>query len=370
MTANLLAFYVFWEFMLIPSYFIIARWGYRDPAKIAFMFFIYTHVGALFIVLGMGLIAILTGGAGLEIFQIPQYFSLIKPFWIYIFAFLTFGFMVKMAVFPIHTWLPPAHAEAPSNMSALLSGIIIEAGAYAILRISYLTILNTAHLNGIDVTSITYIMALLGVLTAFYGGFMALKEVDVKRIIAYSSISHMGYILAGASAGVFALLNNYTLLALYGAIFHLVAHAWSKGLFFLVGGSVLHQTHLRDIRELSGLISKMPYTGISGVISIFSIAGAPPLPCFVSEFLMIAGVAGIAQKVPSFIYVAILLAIATVISAAYSLRYFWQVFWYKRRTPTETKEANKWMVAGMLGLAVFIIIVGLMPWLLINLISF
>ncbi|RLE65317.1 MAG: hypothetical protein DRJ47_05410 [Thermoprotei archaeon] len=368
-TANLLAFYVFWEFMLVPSYFIIAKWGYRDPAKIAFLFFIYTHVGALFIILGIGLIAMLTGGAGLEILQFAQYFEAIKPYWGYIFAFLTFGFLVKMAILPVHTWLPPAHSEAPSNMSALLSGIIIEAGAYAILRISYLTVLQSAYRSGIDVTSILYSLTLLGVLTAFYGGFMALKEIDVKRIIAYSSVSHMGYVLAGLSAGTFALLNNYTLLALYGAVFHLIAHAWSKGLFFLVGGSVLHQTHLRDIREMSGLMSKMPYTGICGMISMFSIGGVPPLPCFISEFMIIAGVAGIAQEVPSFLYLAVFLAIATLLSAAYTLRYFWQVFWYKRKEPTEAKEANRWMLAGMIGLAAFVVFLGILPWLFTSLIS-
>jgi len=139
-SANLLAFYVFWEFMLIPSYFIIARWGYRDPAKVAFKFFIFTHAGAVFLIVGIGLIAVLTGGIGLEIFQLKEVYEKILPFWRYIFAFLTFGFAVKMALWPVHLWLPDAHAEAPAPMSSLLSGIIIEAGAYAIFRIALLTV--------------------------------------------------------------------------------------------------------------------------------------------------------------------------------------------------------------------------------------
>ena len=370
-SANLLAFYIFWEFMLLPSYFIIARWGYRDPAKVAFKFFIFTHAGAVFIIVALGLLAMLTGGQGLELFMIKQLYDKIAAFWIYIFAFLTFGFAVKMAIFPVHTWLPDAHGEAPAPMSSLLSGIIIEAGAYAILRISFLTILaQNPALTLAEASSILVPLALLGVITAFYGGFMALKEVDVKRIIAYSSISHMGYILAGEAAGTYALLAGANPLALFGVAFHLVAHAWSKGLFFLVGGSVMHQTHMRDITKMSGLMDKMPYTGIAGIISIFSIAGAPPLPCFISEFMIIAGIASIASVNPNFLYIAVFMAIATLISAAYSLRYFWQVFWYKEKIEVEAKEANKWMLAGMLGLAVFIVLIGFTPWIMLSLVKF
>ena len=373
-SANLLAFYIFWEFMLIPSYFIIARWGYRDPAKIAFKFFIFTHTGAIFIIVALGLLAMLTGGQGLELFQIKLIYDKILDFWIYIFAFLTFGFAVKMAVFPVHTWLPDAHGEAPAPMSSLLSGIIIEAGAYAILRISFLTILaSNPNLiaNPATASDILVPLALLGVVTAFYGGFMALKEIDVKRVIAYSSIAHMGYILAGEAAGTYALLAGANPLALFGVAFHLVAHAWSKGLFFLVGGSVMHQTHKRDITKMGGLMDKMPYTGIAGVLSIFSIAGAPPLPCFISEFMIIAGIAAIASLNSQFLYVAVLMAVATLVSAAYSLRYFWQVFWYKEAAPKiEAEEANKWMIAGMLGLGAFIILLGFMPWIVLSLVKF
>ena len=368
-SANLLAFYVFWEFMLIPSYFIIARWGYRDPAKVAFKFFIFTHAGAVFLIVGIGLIAVLTGGIGLEIFQLKEVYEKILPFWRYIFAFLTFGFAVKMALWPVHLWLPDAHAEAPAPMSSLLSGIIIEAGAYAIFRIALLTVLlGNPMLTASEATEVLVALASLGVFTAFYGGFMALKEVDVKRVIAYSSISHMGYVLIGEAAGAYALFNGITPWGLYGAIFHLTAHAWSKGLWFLVGGSIMHMTHMRDITKLGGLMDKMPLTGIAGVIGMFSIAGAPPLPCFTSEFLIIAGTGSVAYIEHRFLWIAVLTGIATLVSAAYSLRYFWQVFWYKPDTkPVEAKEANYWMVAGMLGLAILVIALGVMPWTIMSL---
>ena len=196
-TANLMIFYFCWEFMLIPTYFIIGGWGYRESYRAAFKFFIFTHAGAVAVLLGIGAIYMLTGT--LDMFQAKDLLTAApQDFLKWIFAALTLGFAVKMAIVPLHMWLPDAHAEAPAPMSALLSGVIIEAGAYAILRVSFGTIFPL--ISDVSASSqILYALSILGVISAFYGAMTALAENDIKRIVAYSSISHMGYALFGLS---------------------------------------------------------------------------------------------------------------------------------------------------------------------------
>jgi len=279
-TANLMIFYFCWEFMLIPTYFIIGGWGYRESYRAAFKFFIFTHAGAVAVLLGIGAIYMLTGT--LDMFQAKDLLATAsQDFLKWIFAALTLGFAVKMAIVPLHLWLPDAHAEAPAPMSALLSGVIIEAGAYAILRVSLGTVfplISDVSAN----TQILYVLSILGVISAFYGAMTALAENDIKRIVAYSSISHMGYVLFGLS--LYPCVEG-----IVGTVLHLVNHAASKGLLFLNAGAIMKQTGVRDISDMGGLASKMPLTAFSTAVSSFSIAGIPSLACFISEFLMFMG---------------------------------------------------------------------------------
>lgn len=359
-TSCLLAFYFFWELMLIPTYFIIANWGYREPQSVAFKFFIFTHAGAVFVLLGIGAVYMMTNT--LDIFEAQRLLAKASPDLVkWILIFFTGGFAVKMAIVPLHMWLPDAHSEAPAPMSALLSGVIIEAGGYAIFRISLQTIYPLIH--GLDVGSqFIHALSVLGVISAFYGSLTALAQHDIKRVVAYSSISHMGYTLFGLS------LFPSSMTGVTGAILHLVNHAASKGLFFLTAGSVMRGTGTRNIDEMGGLASSMPFTAVSSAIAAFSIAGTPAFAIFMSEFFMLTG--GFqASAVDSFYYApSILMVISTVLSAAYSLRLFWKVFLGEHKLK-EVKEAPWSMIVPMMALASLVVILGVYPRLFLDLIA-
>ncbi|MFA5365114.1 MAG: NADH-quinone oxidoreductase subunit M [Candidatus Bathyarchaeia archaeon] len=372
-TSNLLLFYFCWELMLVPTYFIIGGWGYRDSFKTAFKFFIFTHAGAIFVLLGIGAIYMLTGT--LDIFEAQAILATVDPGilnWVLI--SFTAGFAVKMAIVPLHMWLPDAHGEAPAPMSALLSGVIIGAGGYAVLRIALGTVYS-AMMPSVG-PEFLYVLSLFGVLSAFYGSFLALAETDIKRIIAYSSISHMGYVMFALSLYPFA--EGIT-----GGVLHLVAHAASKGLLFLTAGAVMHQTGVRNIKDMGGLASKMPITAIASAIAAFSIGGIPPFACFISEFHIFVGAVTAAGTFNFFYLTTVLMLIATVFSLAYVLRYFWKVFLESPKTTEEVetiitgdedKEKSKnndppiFMIISMLALAAFVVLLGIYPGIFIDLI--
>jgi len=358
-TANLMIFYFCWEFMLIPTYFIIGGWGYRESYRAAFKFFIFTHAGAVAVLLGIGAIYLLTGT--LDIFQAKELLAAApQDFLKWIFIALTLGFAVKMAIVPLHMWLPDAHSEAPAPMSALLSGVIIEAGAYAILRVSLGTVFPL--ISDISVNAqILYAMSILGVISAFYGAMTALAENDIKRIVAYSSISHMGYALFGLS--LYPCVEG-----IIGAVLHLVNHAASKGLLFLNAGAIMKQTGIRDINKMGGLASKMPLTAFSTAISSFSIAGIPSLACFISEFFMFMG--GFqAGGSDSFYYATTaLMIIATVFSLAYVLRFFWKVFLESSKIE-KAQDPTILMSIPMIFLSLVVVFLGIWSGPIIHLIS-
>jgi NADH-quinone oxidoreductase subunit M len=358
-TSNLLFFYFCWELMLIPTYFIIGGWGYKEPYRAAFKFFIFTHAGAVFVLLGIGAVYMLTGT--LDIFQAgPLLATASSNILGWVLAAFTLGFAVKMAIVPVHMWLPDAHSEAPAPMSAILSGVIIEAGAYAILRISLGTVFPALPTTGSG-SPFLHILTIFGVVSAFYGAFTALAEKDIKRIIAYSSISHMGYVLFGLSLFPFSV-------GLTGTVYHLITHGVSKGLLFLIAGAIMMQTKVRNIDEMGGLAGKMPLTATSAAIAAFSIAGAPPFACFISEFLIFIG--GVqAGGTDSFYFLpTALMLIATVFSLAYVLRFFWKVFLGSSKIK-EVKEVPIFMTISMGILAFLVVLFGIWPQYFIDLIS-
>jgi formate hydrogenlyase subunit 3/multisubunit Na+/H+ antiporter MnhD subunit len=190
-----------------------------------------------------------------------------------------------------------------------------------------------------------------------------LAETDIKRIIAYSSISHMGYVLFALS--LFPYAEGIT-----GGVLHLVNHAASKGLLFLTAGAVMHQTGLRNIKDMGGLASKMPLTAIASAIAAFSIGGIPPFACFISEFHIFVGAVTAAGADAAFYLPTVLMLIATVFSLAYVLRYFWKVFLEapKTKLDEELKDPSIYIVIAMITLAAFVVILGIYPGLFIDLI--
>jgi NADH-quinone oxidoreductase subunit M len=372
-TSNLLLFYFCWELMLVPAYFIVGGWGYKESYRAAFKLFIFTHAGAVFVLLGIGAIYMFTGTT--DMFQAQTLLTTIAPDAVrWILIALTAGFAVKMAIVPVHMWLPDAHSEAPATMSALLSGVIISAGAYAILRLSIGVVFPSVGLA----FGVTFLHALtiLGVISAFFGSLIALVETDIKRIIAYSSIAHMGYVMFGLSLFPKNLAAGETVVitaAIAGTVLHLVNHAVSKGLFFLSAGSVMHQTEVRDIREMGGLAGKMPFTAVSSTIAALSIAGTPPFACFISEFLIFVGAFEIIKVDGFYLLPTAFMLIATVLSLAYSLRFVSKVFLGQPKVTVESVkkllDVPNYMKLAMGILVVLVVVLGIYPTFFVNLIN-
>jgi NADH-quinone oxidoreductase subunit M len=380
-TSNLLLFYFCWELMLVPAYFIVGGWGYRESYRAAFKLFIFTHAGAVFVLLGIGAIYMTTGLT--DMFAAQQALLSYSGIARWILIALTAGFAVKMAIVPLHMWLPDAHSEAPATMSALLSGVIISAGAYAILRLSLGTVFPAVAGTAFG-TSFLHGLAVFGVISAFFGAFIALVEIDIKRIIAYSSISHMGYVMFGLSLYSSAPIVGAIAItaAIVGTVLHIINHAVSKGLFFLSAGSIMHQTEKRDINEMGGLAGKMPFTGASSITAALSIAGSPPFACFVSEFLIFVGAFEIISIDGFYTIPTVFMLIATVLSLAYSLRFVYRVFLGQSRSKNGEQEgegeneskkkivdAPNFMKLSMGILVIFVIILGTYPAFFINLIN-
>jgi len=358
-TSNLMIFYFCWELMLVPTYFIIGGWGYKEPYRAAFKFFIFTHAGAVFVLLGIGAIFMITGD--LDIFQAQAALMTARPDLVkWILLSLTAGFAVKMAIVPVHMWLPDAHSEAPAPMSALLSGVIISAGAYAILRVSLGTVFPAVMSTDFG-SQFLHGLAVFGILSAFFGSFIALVENDIKRIIAYSSIAHMGYVLFGLS-----LFPHQE--AMTGTVLHLVNHAASKGLFFLSAGAIMKQLEIRDIREMGGLAGQMPITATASTTAALSIAGIPPFACFISEFLIFVGAFQAISNDNFYLLPTALMLIATVLSLAYALRYVSHVFLGSAKLE-KAKEAPSSMKSAMALLTALVILLGVWPTFFIQLIN-
>jgi NADH-quinone oxidoreductase subunit M len=347
LATNLIEFYLFFELMLIPSYFLIAKWGYGDRDKISFMYFMWTHIGALAFLAGILSIGYLTGSFDLATI-VTQTIPANLRTWIVL--LMVVGLLVKMAAFGLHIWLPNTHAEAPTPISALLSPAMIGIGGYAIVRL-VMTILPTAFLE------VSTALSVWAVVTMFYGGAMALVQDDIKRLLAYSSISQMGYILLG--------ITSVQALGVSGAMFQYVTHGLGKGILFMVAGAIIMQTHgLRSISKMGGLAAKMPITATAAIIGFLTIMGIPPTTGFISEFLIFLGSFKEAFATASTLRLAlsILGVISTVLTAGYSLWAVKRIFFGK--LPDELNsvtEAPVTVTGPLLVLAAISIVLGIYP---------
>ena len=347
LATNLFLFYIFWELMLIPSYFLIAYWGTGRPRIIGFKYFVFTHAGALAMLFGIIWIYALYGS--LEFSELASLIG-VRSETLYIAVLIFIGAAVKMAVFPFHTWLPDAHAEAPTPISVLLSGVMIKTGVYAFARI-------ILGLFPWTVPTMLPSLAVLAVVTMIWGGVMALVQNDVKRLLAYSSVSQMGYILFG--------LASMAPTGVAGGIFHVLNHGFAKGLLFMAAGVLIHELNERDLRKLGGLAPKMPLTAVAMLLGGLSIAGTPPLGGFASEWMIFGG--GMEAGLTLYTAVAI---VATAITAGYYLRMVRVIFFLQPRLDlTRVREAPSSMAAPMAVLITLVIILGFLNYPITSIIS-
>jgi NADH-quinone oxidoreductase subunit M len=358
-TSNLLLFYFFWELILIPSYFIIGNWGSHDSYAVAFKFIIITHAGAVLVLLGIGAAFVQTGS--LDIFQVQtMLIGLQSNIAIWILIALTVGFAVKLAVVPVHIWLPDTYSESPATMSALLGGIMTTAGAYGILRLSLGMVYPAIATIEVGV-SFLHILAIFGVASAIFGSLVAISVKDVNRLLAYSSISHMGYV-------VFALSLFPNPLAIIAVVLHLLNHGISKGLFFFSVGNIVKQTGTRNIDEMGGVASQLPVTGTSSAIAALSIGGVPPFACFISEFLIFMSAFQTIAVDGFYIIPTWLMLAVTIFSLAYVVRFIGSVLLGPEKHQ-QLHENSKLIIGVVMILTLFIIILGIMPSLLTEFIA-
>lgn len=357
LATNLIELYFLFEFMLVPSYFLISEFGYNRRGRVSMMYLLWTHIGALMMLLSFLAIGTQTGdfvflGPGaVTAVQIAK--GLIP--WI---AFgIVVGMFVKLAAFGLHVWLPSTYDEAPTPITALMSAAMTGIGGYILIRTLVLLLPGEYLAIGIG-------LAIWGVITMFYGGVMALAQNDFKLLLAYSSISQMGYIIFGIATA--------TELGVAGSVFQFVSQATSKALLFMVVGAIMIQTGgLKDIRKMGGLTLKLPITATCAMIGFLGLLGFPETNGFQSEWLIFGGGlqlgSGTAPYASWWLALSILAVIATVITAAYALWTMKRVFF--GLLPAElsnVKESSPYMLAPIVFLAALTIVLGIFPSLVDN----
>ena len=331
---DLFLFFVSWEAMIVPMYFLIALWGHEHRAYAAIKFFLFTQVSGLLMLLAMVVLVVLHHGkAGVYTFD---YFDLLgTPMepdtarWLMLGFFVAFA--VKLPAVPVHTWLPDAHTQAPTGGSVILAGVLLKTGAYGLLRFAI------PLFPGATAEFAPTAMG-LGVFGIIYGGILAFAQSDMKRLIAYSSISHMGFVLVG--------LYARDGLAFQGAVMTLLAHGLSAAALFMLAGTLQERTHTRDMSRMGGLWADLPRMAAVGLFFSVAALGLPGLGNFVGEFLVLAGAF---QASPG---MAALAALGLVVAPVYSLILMQRVF---QGEPLEKHKAEDFGVREMAAMAVLIL---------------
>lgn len=342
---DLFFFYVFWEVVLVPMYFLIGIWGGPKKEYAAIKFFLYTLAGSLFMLLGILALYFNEAPHTFDMTELAgrSYSSLFQQL---VFLALFLGFAIKVPIWPFHTWLPDAHVEAPTPISVILAGILLKMGTYGFFRISYPILPEGAEW-------FRPAMGILAVIGIIYGGFVALAQQDFKKMVAYSSVSHMGFVLLGLAA--------FTTDGFNGALLQMFNHGTiTAGLFFLVG--VLYdRAHLRDLNAFGGLGAKMPV--YAGILIFFSLAslGLPGLSGFVSEFLCLLG------TFPVYRWFAALSCIGIILAATYLL-YMIQRVLLGPLNPKWGKlsEINGREIFTLVPLMILILMIGVYPKIILN----
>lgn len=347
---DLLLFYIFFEFTLVPMIFLIGQWGGTRRVYAALKFFLFTFAGSIFM-----LIAILWLGVTAHTFSYPALqeidFGAVEVAGIapWLFAAFAIAFAIKVPVWPLHTWLPDAHVEAPTPGSVILAGVLLKLGTYGFLRFNLGLFPEVA-------AQVAPLFGVLGVIGILYGAITAFAQSDAKKLVAYSSVSHLGFVMLGLFA-----LND---LGIQGAILQMVNHGLSTGALFVLVGYIYERRHTRDLNQFGGLWKIMPIFAALSLLAFFSSAGLPGLNGFVGEFTILLGSWG--SNVGGVIFSQALTAVAAVgviLAAVYMLWLFRRMF-----QGEVTVEANRGLsdlsgreIAVLVPLLIFIVLIGLYP---------
>ncbi|HQR66163.1 MAG TPA: NADH-quinone oxidoreductase subunit M [Thermoanaerobaculia bacterium] len=352
-------FYVFWEVMLVPMYFIIGVWGGKRRIYAAMKFFLFTMAGSLLMFVAILFSAHLhLQRTGIQTFSLLDWTRAVASgtwhlapgteallFWAFALAFL-----VKVPLWPLHTWLPDAHVEAPTGGSVILAGVLLKLGTYGLLRFAIPLFPGSA----VRYTPLIAGLALVGVV---YGAWVAFAQKDMKKLVAYSSVSHLALVVLGIFAG--------TSMAVAGAIVQMVGHGLTTGLLFLLVGVLYERRHTREMADYGGVAARVPVTTTLFLISALGSAGLPGLNGFVGEFLILGGVFKV-----NVVWCAIG-ATGMILGAVYLLTLVQKVFWGPDLVPENRTltDMNAWELAGSLPLIALVVVLGVYPAPLLKLIG-
>ncbi len=352
---DIFLFYVFWEVILIPMYFIIGIWGGKDRIYAAVKFFIFTVVGSLFMLIAVVWLGYYVGNNMLGLdsgftanFLILKEHAPSIPFEIqkWLFAAFALSFLIKVPIFPLHTWLPDAHTQAPTPGSVILAGVLLKMGTYGLIRF---------NLELFPFASIEYahILGWLGVAGIIYGALLSIVQPDIKRLVAYSSVSHMGFIVLG--------IFSMTTIGVQGAIIQMVNHGLSTGMLFLLVGMIYERRHTREIADYGGIARVMPTFTVLFGIAMFASVGLPGLNGFVGEYLTLLGAfkSGFYDSV----WFTVLAATGVIFAAVYLLWMFQRVFFGTNDNAKNhsLKDVSKRELAMVLPIVLFIVWIGVYP---------
>ncbi len=369
-------FYIFWEVMLLPMYFLIGIWGGPKRHYAAIKFFLYTLFGSVFMLLGMIALYFYSGAETFNLLTLIQVAPTIDAqLWGYnmqwlIWISLFIGFAIKIPIVPFHTWLPLAHVEAPTAISVILAGVLLKMGAYGLLRISY------PLLPG-EVIAFAYPLAILGVINIIWGAMNAIAQIDLKKMVAYSSVSHMGYVCLGMAA----IVSNDPVgreFGMNGAVMQMFNHGTITAMLFILVGVIYEKAHHRWIvfpsdyedKDLAGkpgfggLGSQMPiYTGIVA-FTFFAGLGLPGLSGFISEAFCFLGGFSV------FKLITVIGTLGILLNAIYFLRAYQRVFLGKLNEKCkEYSDINNLELIAVVPLAIIVLFLGVNPQPLIDIIS-
>jgi NADH-quinone oxidoreductase subunit M len=342
---DLFLFYIFWEVMLIPMYFIIGIWGGKQKIYAAIKFFIYTMAGSVLMLVALIALYFLGTKAGIPNFGITNFYGLsIDPaIQTWLFLAFAFSFAIKVPLFPVHTWLPLAHTEAPTAGSVILAAILLKMGTYGYVRFAMPLFPDAA-------ARFTPLVATLAVIGIIYAALVAMVQEDVKKLVAYSSVAHLGFVMLG----IFALNQQ----GISGGMLQMLNHGVSTGALFLIVGFIYERRHTRLITDFGGLSKQMPIFATIFMIVTFSSIGLPGTNGFVGEFLVLIGAYESHLR-----WYAIIATSGVILSAVYMLWMFQRVMFGELSNPKNQvlKDLNAREIVIMVPLVVLIFVMGVYP---------
>jgi len=342
---DMFLFYIFWEVMLIPMYFMIGIWGGKNRIYAAVKFFIYTMVGSLLMLVALIFLYFKGLEAGFTNFGLVQFFNLQLPLSTQVWLFLAFAlaFAIKVPMFPLHTWLPDAHTEAPTAGSVILAAILLKMGTYGYVRFAIPLFPEAAHKFAPHIAT----LAVIGII---YAALVAMVQEDVKKLVAYSSVAHLGFVMLG----VFA----FNVEGITGGMLQMINHGVSTGALFLIVGFIYERRHTRLITDFGGLSKQMPIFATIFMIVTFSSIGLPGTNGFVGEFLVLIGAFESELR-----WWTIIASSGVILSAVYMLWMFQRVMFGELDNPKNQKllDLNAREIGIMVPLIIMIFVMGIYP---------